>query len=413
MAKVIVVGGGPSGIMAAISAANNYNEVILIERNEALGKKLRLTGGGRCNITNNRYIEDFFDKVVNNSKFLYSSFYSFTNEDLLNYLKSIDVEYKIEEEHDLKVYTKNDKALDLINGLKSDLKSKNVKIIYNEKVTDLIVEDNIIKGVIVQSDTGEDINTISENLYADKVILSTGGKSYTHTGSDGNMYQILQKYGHNITNTYPALCPLKIKEDWVKKLQGISMKNVNISTKIKKKKISKFGDMIFTHFGISGPVVLIMDSYINKLLASEHVEIFIDFLPDTQRGEIVDLIRSNPNKNIATNLKTILPEGFVKELLSILNLSDAKGNSLTKENENLIIENIKNMKLTVTSSMGFKAAMVTSGGVSTKEIDASTLESKIIKNLFVTGELLDLDAETGGYNLQIAFSTGYLAGLSL
>ena len=191
------------------------------------------------------------------------------------------------------------------------------------------------------------------------------------------------------------------------------MSGVNISTKIKKKKISKTGDMIFTHFGISGPVVLIIDSYINKQLAGEHVEVFIDFLPNISKDEIVSLIRNNPNKNIANSLKTILPENFIKELLNILNLSEIKGNSLTKENENAVVENIKNMKLTITSSMGFKAAMVTSGGVSTKEVDASTLESKKINGLFITGELLDLDAETGGYNLQIAFSTGYLAGLSL
>ena len=411
MAKVIVVGGGPSGIMAAISAAQNNHKVTLIERNEFLGKKLKLTGGGRCNITNNRYIEDFFDKVVNNNKFLYSSFYSFTNEDLLNYLSSIGVEYKIEEENDLKVYTKNDKALDLIKSLEDDLKSKNVEIIYNKKVTDLIIEDNEVKGVLISDN--EEENTISQPLYADKVILSTGGKSYAHTGSDGNIYQVLEKYGHTITKTLPSLCPLKTVETWVKNLQGISMKNVKISTKLKKKKISKCGDMIFTHFGISGPVVLIIDSYINKVLAGEHVEIFIDFMQNTSKEEIVSLIRNNPNKNISTNLKTILPDGFVRELLNILNLSDVKGNSLTKEDENTIIENIKNMKLTITSSLGFKGAMVTCGGVSTKDVDASTLESKKINNLFITGELLDLDAETGGYNLQIAFSTGYLAGLSL
>ncbi|MBU5336186.1 NAD(P)/FAD-dependent oxidoreductase [Intestinibacter bartlettii] len=412
MAKVIVVGGGPSGIMAAISAAQNNHQITLIERNEFLGKKLKLTGGGRCNITNNRYIEDFFDKVVNNNKFLYSSFYSFTNEDLLNYLSSIDVEYKIEEENDLKVYTKNDKALDLIKSLEEDLKNKNVEIIYNKKVTDLIIEEDQVKGVVINDDIATQINQ-GENLYADKVILSTGGKSYAHTGSDGSMYQVLENHGHTITKTLPALCPLKTAETWVKNLQGISMKNVKISTKLKKKKISKCGDMIFTHFGISGPVVLIIDSYINKVLAGEHVEIFIDFMQDTSKEEIISLIRNNPNKNISTNLKTILPDGFVRELLNILNLSDVKGNSLTKEDENSIVEYIKNMKLTITSSLGFKGAMVTCGGVSTKEVDASTLESKKIKNLFITGELLDLDAETGGYNLQIAFSTGYLAGLSL
>ena len=267
MAKVIVVGGGPSGIMAAISAAKQNHSVTLIERNEFLGKKLKLTGGGRCNITNNRYIEDFFDKVVNNNKFLYSSFYSFSNYDLLDYLSSIGVEYKIEEENDSKVYTKNDKALDLINSLENDLRDKNVKIIYNTKVTDLIVEDEKIKGVVVTSEENEK----SEVLYADKVILSTGGKSYAHTGSDGSMYQVLEKHGHTITKTLPALCPLKTAETWVKNLQGISMRNVKISTKLKKKKISKCGDMIFTHFGISGPVVLIIDSYINKVLAEDHI----------------------------------------------------------------------------------------------------------------------------------------------
>lgn len=412
MAKIIVVGGGPSGIISAISAAKQNHSVTLIEQNESLGKKLKLTGGGRCNITNNRYIEDFFDKIVNNGKFLYSSFYSFSNYDLLEYLKSIGVEYKIEEENDSKVYTKNDKASDLIRALEADLKSKNVSIIYSTKVEDLIIEDSIIKGVFVNSFNSFD-NQKSEKLYADKVILSTGGKSYSHTGSDGNMHQILKNHGHGITKTLPALCPLRTKEVYFKNLQGISMKDVEISTKLKNKKIKKTGDMIFTHFGISGPVVLIINSYINKVLEEENVEIFIDFARKTKKEEIVHLIRNNPNKNISTNLRTILPDSFVKELLRILNLSDVKGNSLTKDDENSIVEYIKNMKLTITSSLGFKAAMVTCGGVSIKEVDASTLESKKIKNLFITGELLDLDAETGGYNLQIAFSTGYLAGLSV
>lgn len=404
MAKIIVVGSGPSGIMASISAASNNHQVTLIEKNDIIGKKLRLTGGGRCNITNNRYIEDFFEKVINNNKFLYSSFYSFTNEDLLNYLDKINIKYKIETENDMKVYIKSDRSEELIEGFEKDLSKKNVNILYNKKVTDLIIENDVIKGVVLNN---------SEKIYADKVILSTGGKSYAHTGSDGNMYEILKKHGHMITPTYPALCPIKIKESWVKSLQGISMSKVSISTKIKKKKISKTGDMIFTHFGISGPVVLIIDSYINKTLAQEHVDLFIDFLPNISREDIVSLMRSNPNKNIANNLKSILPENFIKELLNILDLKDIKGNILTKENENIIVENIKNMKLTATSPLGFKTAMVTSGGVKIKEVNASTLESKIIKNLFITGELLDLDAETGGYNLQIAFSTGYLAGLSL
>ena len=257
MSKVIIIGGGAAGMMAGVFAARNHHEVHILEKNEKLGKKVFITGKGRCNVTNACDTEELFPAMMSNPKFLYSSFYSFTNEDLLNYLSSIGVEYKIEEENDLKVYTKNDKALDLIKSLEDDLKSKNVEIIYNKKVTDLIIEDNEVKGVLISDN--EEENTISQPLYANKVILSTGGKSYAHTGSDGNIYQVLEKYGHTITKTLPALCPLKTAETWVKNLQGISMKNVKISTKLKKKKISKCGDMIFTHFGISGPVVLIID----------------------------------------------------------------------------------------------------------------------------------------------------------
>ena len=399
MARVIIVGGGPAGIMAALSAAKN-NEVILIEKNKEIGMKLRLTGGGRCNITNNRDIEEFFDKIVNNNKFLYSALYTFSNYSLLEYLSSKGLEYKVE--LDEKVYTKSDKADEVIDLLKDDLINNDVNIKYNTTITDLIIEDNVIKGVIT---------SYGEKVLGDKIIITTGGKSFPNTGSDGTMYSVLEKYGHTITPIYAALIPLVIKEEFVKKLQGVSMKDVVVSAKIKKKKIEKSGDMLFTHFGISGPAVLKLSSYVNKALTEGEVEITLDFLKDKSKEEISKIMRSNTNKTVFNNLKGVLPQNFLKVVFEILGLSEIKASDLKKEDEYKVIEYIKEMKLTARETLTIKAAQVTSGGVKVKEINASTMESKLIKNLYFAGEVIDVDAETGGYNLQIAFSTGYLAGM--
>lgn len=398
MANVIVVGAGPAGIMAALSSAKN-NEVVLIERNSNIGEKLKLTGGGRCNITNNRDIEEFFEKIVTNNKFLYSALYTFSNYSLLEYFSEQGLEYK--EELDQKVYTKSDKADEVIEVLKNDLKNNNVKIMFNTKIEDLIVEDNTVKGVISEG---------GKRIYGDKVIVTTGGKSFPNTGSDGSMYDVIKKYGHTITPIYPALIPLVIKEEFVKSLQGVSMKDVVISAKVKKRKIEKIGDMIFTHFGVSGPGVLKLSSYINKALNDGEVEIKLDFMSDKSKEELSEIIRSNPNKTALNNLKGILPQNFLKEIFSIIGITEVKASDLKKEDENKILEYIKEMKLTARETLTIKAAQVTSGGVSVKEINASNMESKIIKNLYFAGEVIDIDAETGGYNLQMAFSTGYLAG---
>ena len=404
MSKVIVVGGGSSGMMAALTASKNNHEVILIERNEELGKKLKVTGGGRCNITNNRDIEDFFEKVVTNRKFLYSSFYTFTNQDLLSYFEQNELEYKVEEFNDHKVYTKSDKSEEVIDTLKHDLIKNKVKILYNKKVVNIIVENDTILGVKTED---------GEKILGDKVIISTGGKSYPHTGSDGMMYDILKRHNHTINKIYPALTPLTVKEGWIKNLQGISMQNVEISCKLKKRKISIVGDMLFAHFGLTGPGILKFSSHVNKYIEENELEINIDFLPSVSIDEISHTIRENPNKNILNNLKALLPQNFLKEVLSLHELNDKKANELTKADESKIIESIKNMKLTCNGSKGIKTSQVTCGGVSVKEINSSTMESKIIQNLFFTGEVIDIDAETGGYNLQIAFSTGYLAGISV
>lgn len=401
MAKVIVVGGGPAGIMAAINAAKN-NEVILIERNSELGSKLKLTGGGRCNITNNRDIEEFFDKIVTNKKFLYSSLYTFSNYQLLDYFSEHGLKYKVEVENDEKVYTESDKATEVIEILKDDLLKNNVEIIYNTKVVDLVIDNNVAKGIV--TDYGK-------KILGDKIIISTGGKSYPNTGSDGSMYEVLSKYGHTITPIFPALIPLVVKEDYIKSLQGISMKDVVISTKIKKKKYEKIGDMIFTHFGISGPAVLKLSSYINKALDEGIVELTLDFLHNMSREEISNMMKQNMNKTVFNNLKGLLPQSFLKGIFELVGILDVKASDLKKEDENKIIGYIKEMKLSVIETLSIKAAQVTSGGVKVKEINSSTMESKIINNLYFAGEVIDVDAETGGYNLQIAFSTGYVAGM--
>jgi len=397
MLKVIVVGAGPAGIMAAINAAKN-SEVILIERNNEIGAKLKLTGGGRCNITNNRDIEEFFDKIVSNKKFLYSALYTFSNHQLLEYFKGNGLEYK--EELDQKIYTKSNKADEVIELLKVDLERNSVKILYNSKVQELIVENEVIKGVVTED---------GKRILGDKVIVTTGGKSYPDSGSDGSMFDVLRNF-HTITPLYAALIPLVIKEEFVKSLQGVSMKDVVISAKIKKSSIDKFGDMIFTHFGISGPAVLKLSSYINKALVEGEVEVTIDFLRDKSKEEISEIMRISPNKTVLNNLKGILPQNFLKEIFDLLGLTEIRISDLKKADENKILSYMKEMKLTARETLSIKAAQVTSGGVKVKEINASTMESKLIKNLYFAGEVIDIDAETGGYNLQMAFSTGYLAG---
>ena len=399
MAKVIVIGAGPAGIMAAIHASKKHN-VTILDGNDRIGKKLFITGKGRCNVTNSKDISEFFDYIPGNPHFLYSALYTFSNYSLLEYLSGKGLEYKVE--LDEKVYTKSDKADEVIDLLKNDLRNNDVNIKYNTTITDLIIEDNVIKGVIT---------SYGEKILGDKIIITTGGKSFPNTGSDGTMYSVLEKYGHTITPIYAALIPLVIKEEFVKKLQGVSMKDVVVSAKIKKKKIEKSGDMLFTHFGISGPAVLKLSSYVNKALTEGEVEITLDFLKDKSKEEISKIMRSNTNKTVFNNLKGVLPQNFLKVVFEILGLSEIKASDLKKEDEYKVIEYMKEMKLTARETLTIKAAQVTSGGVKVKEINASTMESKLIKNLYFAGEVIDVDAETGGYNLQIAFSTGYLAGM--
>lgn len=401
MSKVIVIGAGPAGMMSAIAAARN-NEVILIEKNKELGKKLKITGGGRCNITNKRDIEDFLEKIIKNPKFLYSSLYTFTNIDLLDFFIKRGIKFKIEE--DFKVYPEKDKSDVIIKVLNDELNKVGVKVIYEKTLTDIIVEDEEVKGIILND---------NHTIKADKVIIATGGHSYSKTGSDGKVHSLLKKYGENITKIYPALVPLVFSEGWIKNLQGISLKNIKVSAKyFENKKISIEGDILFAHFGLTGPVILNLSSYINKYLQDGNIELNFDFVPNISKDEVRKIIRNNNNKSIYNNLKEILPVNFTKQLLEYLSINK-KPNNLTKEEENKIVDSIKELKLNCKGTKSINEAIVTSGGISVKSINSSNMESKSIKNLHYAGEIIDIEGLTGGYNLQIAFSTGYLAGISV
>lgn len=412
MTKIIVIGAGPAGIMSAITASeqSKENEVILVEQNTEIGKKLKITGGGRCNFSNDRNIEDFFPKIVTNRNFLYSAFYTFSNEDLKVFINKLNIKYKVE--NDQKLFISSDKSIDLINALNKKLLENNIKILYNTKLKELIVEDNIkIKGII----------TDKSEIKADKVILACGGCSYQSTGSNGSVFSILKKYNHRITPLIPALVPIRCKEDFIKNMQGISLKNIKVTSVLKNKKIVKFGDVIFTHFGIGGPVSLITSSYINKFVEQSNyksnINLILDFLPEYDEKELIHICKNIPTKTVFKNIQGLLPKNFLKQIILYAEkiigkeiFTDIQSANIKNKDLLILINLIKTMNLTVESLLNIDSAIVTSGGISVNDINPSTMESKKIKNLYFAGEMIDLDAETGGYNLQIAFSTGYLAG---
>ena len=399
--EVIVIGAGPAGMMAANTAAENGKNVTLLEGTSQLGKKLSITGGGRCNLTNSRDISDFFEMVVRNHKFLYTPFYSFSNEMLMDFFSNEGIELAVEE--DMKVYPKSHNAKDVIDTMQNVLKRNGVEIVKAAKVKDIRIQNG--KAVSLVLENGDEYN-------AESIVVATGGKSYPHTGSDGSMFDILKKTGHSIEKVFPALSPLKIREGWVKKLSGISLEaQMNISYK-GKSLYSNTGDILFTHFGLSGPLALCASSYINRCFENGDLEIKIDFAPSSSDRDISRAIRENPNKAIWNNLKELLPVSFLKETLSHLDIKDLP-NSLKKADEERIIKAIKESELSCGGLMDIKGAIVSSGGVNISEIDPHTMRSKIIDNILFAGEVIDVDALTGGYNLQIAFSTGYVAGLNV
>ena len=406
MAKVIVIGAGPAGMMAAISAAENH-EVILLEGNERIGKKLFITGKGRCNVTNAKDISEFFDFIPGNPHFLYSALYTYTNIDVMNFFENAGVKLKVE--RGSRVFPNSDKSSDIISGLSRGLNEALVDLRLHSKVKDVIFNNNKIEAVILEN---------GSKVKGDYFIITTGGKSYPLTGSTGIGFDLAKKMGHSIVEPKPSLVPIEIEESWVRELQGLSLRNIEL--KIKNKKNSKVvysgqGEMLFTHFGISGPLVLSGNRFIKD---GERFEISLDLKPALEEKQL-DLriqkdFKKNLNKDFKNSLDELLPKKLIPVIIELSGIDENKKvNSITKEERRTLLNLLKNLTFTVKGLRDIAEAIVTAGGVSTKEIDPSTMQSKIVDNLYFAGEVIDVDAFTGGYNVQIALSTGYLAGKSI
>lgn len=404
--KVIVVGGGPAGMIACGTLAEKIPEVILIEKNKFLGKKLRITGKGRCNITNSADIEDFINNVPTNPRFLYSAFYSFTNVDIVSLLNSLGVKTKVERGG--RIFPVSDSAKEVADALKKYALKKNVRLI-NAEALKILTDEN--RAVGVKTDRGE--------FRADAVVMATGGKSYPLTGSDGKGMLMCREAGHTIITPKPSLIPVVTNEAWVSDLMGLALKNIEISVYNKKNKkiYSDFGEMLFTHFGISGPVVLSASAHM-KNLEKEAYTITIDLKPALDEEKLDKRICRDfeefKNKHLINALDELLPKALIPVVISLSGIPPHKEvNSVTREERHSLIKIIKALTLTVEGFRPIEEAIVTSGGINVKEIDSSTMESKIVKNLYFAGEMIDVDAYTGGFNLQIAYSTGYLAALGI
>lgn len=412
--KTIVIGGGPAGMIAAITASKNKDKVILIEKNNSLGKKLLITGKGRCNITNADDISEFIEHIPGNGRFLYSVFKNFTNKDIIKILEENGLKVKVERGN--RVFPITDNAKDVLDCFINELKKQDVEIRLNSEVVE--IEANKQKEV-----TGVYLET-GELLKASKVILATGGKSYPKTGSNGSGYKLAKKLGHSITNIKPSLVPLIADENLCQKMQGLSLKNVKIKIKdLNKQKIiyEDFGEMLFTHFGVSGPIILsasaILIRYknIEELLNSNKIKLIIDLKPALSFEELDNRILRDfekyKNKDFKNSLNDLLPQKMIDCVIELSKIDpNKKVNEITKEERKNLSILLKNFEITIKGFRPIDEAIVTSGGVQTKEINPKTMESKIIKGLFFAGEIIDVDGYTGGFNLQIAYSTGFTAG---
>ena len=400
-------------MMSAVTSAENCNEVILLEKMEKLGKKLLITGKGRCNITNSAEMDEFMKNIPENSKFLYSSFSRFTNNDIISFLNKQGVATKVERGG--RVFPVSDKAEDVLNAFLKELK---VTIKTNFEVTKILTEGSVLTGI-----EGKNNGKI-EKIMADKIILTTGGKSYPVTGSTGDGYKMAKDLGHTITSLKPSLVPLICNGEskrLCQEMQGLSLRNVKVKIKENNKVIYEdFGEMLFTHYGISGPIilsasaVLIRYKNIDELLKENKVKIHIDLKPALDEEKLDNRILRDfeelKNKQFKNSLGLLLPKKMVEPMISIIGIDPEKRiNEITKEERKTIVKDLKNLELTINGFRGIEEAIVTKGGISIKEINPKTMESKLIQGLYFAGEIIDLDAFTGGFNLQIAWSTGYAA----
>ena len=403
---VVVIGGGPAGLFSAAIAAKNGNKVILIDKNDVLARKLRITGKGRCNVTNSADISDFIGMVCSNPHFMYSAFYSFTNQDLIDFFEKSGVPLK--EERGGRIFPVSDSAKDIANALIKYAKDNGV-VIIKDCVIKVIQENNNVTAV--QTKTGKKID-------CSRVIVATGGTSYPLTGSNGDGYKFARNLGHTVVEPYPSLIPLLVKEEYVGDLQGLSLKNIAIKVfKEKKCVYEDFGEMIFTHYGLSGPVILSASSNL-KNIESSNYKISIDLKPALTFEQLDKRIQrdfeKNINKNFSNSLDDLLPSKLIDTVIKLSGIDPyIKVHQINKQQRMVLCDLLKNLTFTITGVRPIEEAIITRGGVNTKEINPSTMESKIINGLFFCGEVIDVDAYTGGFNLQIAFSTAYLAGTNV
>ncbi len=397
---VAVIGGGPAGMIAAGRLKNRVDKVILIEKNPMLGKKLRITGKGRCNITNIADIEDIMSNIPTNSRFLYSALYSFTNDDVIELMHSLGVKTKVERGG--RVFPESDSARDVAEALKRYALGKNVTLV-KENATGIIVKDGKVAGV----------KCGNKEIAADSVIVATGGASYPLTGSTGDGYRFAENMGHTVIPPKPSLVPLETKEKWVADVMGLALKNVELILWSGEKKIyTDFGEMLFTHFGVSGPIILSASCHLKK---AKDVKITIDLKPALSEEQldkrIIRDFEEAGKKHLQNSLDELLPRALIPVIIKEAGLDPHKEVcNITKEERRKLLLAMKKLTLTVTGTRPVAEAIITSGGVKVSEINPSTMESKLVSGLFFAGEVIDVDAYTGGFNLQIAFSTGYLAG---
>lgn len=411
MSKILIIGGGAAGMMAAVFAAKNGNNVELFEKNEKLGKKLFITGKGRCNITNAADLEDFFPAVTSNPKFLYSAFYSFTNEQVISFFEELGVRTKVERGG--RVFPVSDHSSDVIQALKSEMERLGVKINLNAEVKELITEKKsageIVKGIRLAS---------GKQITGDTVIVATGGISYPSTGSTGDGYRFARKCGHKVSELSPSLVPMEVKEWYAGELMGLSLRNIEIRiTDGKKKLYQEFGEMLFTHYGVTGPVILSASSIVGKKLKDKELTLHIDLKPALTEEQLDKRVlrefEANHNRQFKNAVDSLFPAKLRPVIVDLSGIpEDKKVHEITKEERLRFVHLVKDFTMTLTGLRGYNEAIITKGGVSVKEIDPGTMESKLVKGLYFAGEVLDLDAVTGGYNLQIAWSTGYLAGIN-
>lgn len=407
MSNVIVVGGGAAGMMAAVFAARNGQNVQLLEKNEKLGKKLFITGKGRCNITNAADIEDLFTAVISNPKFLYSGFYSFTNQQVIDFFEELGVKTKIERGE--RVFPVSDHSSDVIAAFSRELKLLGVSVSLHTEVRELLCEQDKVCGVLL---------TNGKKMKADAVIVATGGISYPSTGSTGDGYRFAKETGHRVTELLPSLVPMEVRQWYAKELQGLSLRNIEIRiTDGKKKLYEEFGEMLFTHYGVTGPVILSASSVVGKTLRKKELTLHIDLKPALSEEQLDKRILrefdANHNKQYKNSIDSLFPAKLKPVMIELSEIEpEKKVNEITKEERQRLVHLIKDFTMTLTGLRGYNEAIITKGGVSVKEVDPGTMESKKMKGLYFAGEVLDLDAMTGGYNLQIAWSTGYLAGIN-